>query len=85
MYCFCTAGMPIRAILAISEDVIRAMREPLQLLFFQYLWQNDGGFSQGAGRGGTVRGRYETRGSSRSGKGLTIHLTDLRSFDPQIV
>jgi len=39
MYCFCTAGMPIRAILAISEDVVSAMGEPLQQLFFQYLWQ----------------------------------------------
>jgi hypothetical protein len=29
MYCFCTAGMPIRAILAISEDVICAMGESL--------------------------------------------------------
>jgi hypothetical protein len=25
MYCFCTADLPIRAILAISEDVITAM------------------------------------------------------------
>jgi hypothetical protein len=41
--------MPIRAILAISEEVISAMGEPLQLLFFQYLWQNDKGFAQGAG------------------------------------
>lgn len=32
-----------------------------------------------------LRGRYETRGSNRSGKGLTIRLTDLRIFDPQIV
>ena len=34
---------------------------------------------------GQERGRYETRGSSRSGKGLTIRLTDLRIFDLQIV
>ncbi len=27
MYCFCTAGMPIRAILAISEDVVGAKVE----------------------------------------------------------
>jgi hypothetical protein len=37
MYCFCTAGMPIRAILAISEDVISATGEPLQLLIFPVL------------------------------------------------
>jgi hypothetical protein len=36
-------------------------------------------------RCGQERGRYETRGSSRSGKGLTIRLSDLRIFDPQIV
>ena len=34
MYCFCTAEMPNRAILAISEDVISAMGESLQLLIF---------------------------------------------------
>jgi hypothetical protein len=34
MYCFCTAGLPIRVVLAISEDVISAVGEPLQLLFF---------------------------------------------------
>jgi hypothetical protein len=27
MYCFCTAGMPIRAILAISEDVVSGKDE----------------------------------------------------------
>jgi hypothetical protein len=37
MYCFCTAGLPIRAILAISEEVISAMGEPLQLLIFPVL------------------------------------------------
>jgi integrase len=37
MYCFCTAEMPIRAFLAISEDVISAMGEPLQLLIFPVL------------------------------------------------
>jgi hypothetical protein len=35
MYCFCTAKLPIRAIPAISEDVIGAEGEPRQLLFFQ--------------------------------------------------
>jgi hypothetical protein len=34
MYCFCTAGTPSRAILAISEDVISAMGELQQLLIF---------------------------------------------------
>jgi hypothetical protein len=52
MYCFCTAGMPIREILAISEDVIGASVEPLQLLFFHYLWQNDVGFAQGPDEAG---------------------------------
>jgi hypothetical protein len=37
MYCFCTAGMPIRAILAISEDVIIATGESLWLLIFPVL------------------------------------------------
>jgi hypothetical protein len=37
MYCLCTAEMPIRAFLAISEDVISAMGEPLQLLIFPVL------------------------------------------------
>lgn len=35
MYCLCTASLPIRAIPAISEDVIGAKGEPEQLLFFQ--------------------------------------------------
>jgi hypothetical protein len=34
MYRFCTAWVPIRAIPAISEDVVSAKEEPLQLLFF---------------------------------------------------
>ena len=34
MYCPCTAGMSIRAILAISEDLISATREPLRLVIF---------------------------------------------------
>lgn len=37
MYCFCTAGMPIRAILAISEDVVSGRGEVTQPLLFQYL------------------------------------------------
>ncbi len=31
MYCFCTAEMPIRAILAISEDVTIPIEEPPQV------------------------------------------------------
>lgn len=34
MCCFCTSGLPIRAIIAISEDAISAMGGPLQLLLF---------------------------------------------------
>jgi hypothetical protein len=37
MYCFCTAEMPIRAILANSEDVTSAKGKPLQLLIFPVL------------------------------------------------
>jgi hypothetical protein len=46
MYRFCTAKMPIRAILAISEYVISAKGESLQLLIFPVLVPNDGGFAQ---------------------------------------
>jgi hypothetical protein len=49
MYCFCTARLPIRAIPAISEDVIGAERNQRGSCFSKYLWQNDGGFAQGAG------------------------------------
>jgi hypothetical protein len=37
MYRFCTAEMPIDAILAISEDVISVKGEPLRLLIFPVL------------------------------------------------
>ena len=49
MYCFCTAEMPIRTILAISEDVISAKGNHCSSCFFQYLWQNYDGFAQRAG------------------------------------
>jgi len=37
MYRFCTAALPIRAIFAISENVIGAMEESPQLLIFPVL------------------------------------------------
>jgi hypothetical protein len=49
------------------------------------LWVRDSAHDFQGRRCGQERGRYETRGSSRSGKGLTIRLSDLRIFDPQIV
>jgi hypothetical protein len=35
-----------------SRDFIGASVEPLQLLFFHYLWQNDVGFAQGPDEAG---------------------------------